>query len=175
MGKQAGPNRIPNAVYKKMSTVFAKAFLDGRAWVPWCAMQVSYPPDCGHSRCGNPEMPSPQCIDHLLRYSILDVSSVYRNGIETRYSIQIPTAPRTYRACIERVSNKKCLDTVSRGVYRENHDTRSIHYDTLRYTTIHYDTLRYIYREKPPRYRGKRAQRSRPSCLMTTSNGRHQC
>ena len=26
LGKQAGPNRIPNAVYKKMSTVFAKPF-----------------------------------------------------------------------------------------------------------------------------------------------------
>ena len=26
LGKQAGPNRVPNAVYKKMSTVFAKPF-----------------------------------------------------------------------------------------------------------------------------------------------------
>ena len=86
-------------------------------------------PGCEHRRCGNPEMLSPQCsqwhstpqacIDHLLRYSIRDVSSVYRNGIEQRYSIEVPTAARTYRACIERVSNKKCLDTVSRGVYRK--------------------------------------------------------
>ena len=114
-------------------------------------------PGCGHSRCGNPEMPSPQrcsqcrstaqakmlyrslvsclyraCIDHLLRYSILDVSSVYRNGIEIRYSIETPTAPRTYRACIERVSNKKSLDTVSRVVSRKSRYT----YDTVRYIAI---------------------------------------
>ena len=75
-----------------------------------------------------------RCIDHLLRYSIRDVSSVYRNGIEKRYSIEVPTAPRTYRACIERVSNKKCLDTVSRGVYRKSRYT----YDTLR---SHFDTF----------------------------------
>ena len=78
-----------------------------------------------------------RCIDHLLRYSILDVSCVYRNGIEKRYSIEVPTAARTYRACIERVSNKKCLDTVSRGVYRKSRYT----YDTLRYTSIHFDTF----------------------------------
>ena len=74
-----------------------------------------------------------RCILYLLRYSILDVSSVYRNGIEKRYSIEVPTAARTYRACIERVSNKKCLDTVSRGVSRKSRYT----YDTLRYNSIH--------------------------------------
>ena len=77
------------------------------------------------------------CIDHLLRYSILDVSSVYRNGIEKRYSIEVPTAPRTYRACIESVSNKKCLDTVSRERYRKSRYT----YDTLRYSSIQFDTF----------------------------------
>ena len=77
------------------------------------------------------------CIDHLLRYSILDVSSVYRNGIEKRYSIEAPMEPKTYRVRIERVSNKKCLDTVSRGVYRKSRYT----YDTLRYTSIHFDTF----------------------------------
>ena len=135
-------------------------------------------PGCEHSRCGNPEMLSPQCsqwhstpqacIDHLLRYSILDVSSVYRNGIEKRYSIEVPTAPRTYRACIESVSNKKCLDTVSRGVYRKSRYT----YDTLRYTSIHFDTFMGKMHPdtwgKRPYFPLRRCQRLR-SCAMQAS------
>ena len=77
------------------------------------------------------------CIDHLSRYSILNVSNVYRNGIEKRYSIEAPMEPKTYRVCIERVSNKKCLDTVSRVVSMKSRYT----FDTLRYTTIHFDTF----------------------------------
>ena len=77
------------------------------------------------------------CIDHLSRYSILNVSNVYRNGIEKRYSIEAPMEPKTYRVCIERVSNKKCLDTVSRVVSTKSRYT----FDTLRYTTIHFDTF----------------------------------
>ena len=77
------------------------------------------------------------CIDHLSRYSILNVSNVYRNGIEKRYSIEVPMEPKTYRVCIERVSNKKCLDTVSRVVSMKSRYM----FDTLRYTTIHFDTF----------------------------------
>ena len=114
----------------------SKSGPDGRAWVPWCAMQVSY------LAVGIVGVVTLRCrahnvLDHLLRYSILDVSSVYRNGIEKRYSIEVPMAPRTYRACIESVSNKKCLDTVSRERYRKSRYT----YDTLRYSSIQFDTF----------------------------------
>jgi hypothetical protein len=48
-------------------------------------------------------------------------------------------APRTYRVCIKRVSNKTCLDTVSRVVSRVvSRKSRYMYsYGTLRYTTIH--------------------------------------
>ena len=91
-------------------------------------------------------------IDAVSEVGIVFVSSMYRSLItiqyprciecvskwyEKRYSIEVPTAPRTYRACIECVSNKKCLDTVSRGVYRKSRYT----YDTLRYSSIQFDTF----------------------------------
>jgi hypothetical protein len=104
-------------------------------------------PGCEHSRCGNPEMLSPQCsqwhstpqacIDHLLRYSILDVSSVYRNDIEKRYSIEVPTAPRNVSCSVSNVYRTKSVSILYREVYIENHDTRTMHFDTLRYTSIH--------------------------------------
>ena len=86
------------------------------------------------------------CIDHLSRYSILNVSNVYRNGIEKRYSIEAPMEPKTYRVCIEQKVSRYCIES--------RIDEITIH---VRYTTIHYDTLRYIYGEKPPRYMGKMA------------------
>ena len=76
---------------------------------------------------------------HLLRYR--SVSWMYRVCIEmvskNDNSIEVPTAPRTYRARIKCVSNKKCLDTVSRVVSRKSRYM----YDTVRYTSIHFDTF----------------------------------
>ena len=76
-----------------------------------------------------------RCIDHLLRYIILDVSCVYRNGIEKRYSIEVPTAPTKnvsclYRTCIEQKVSRYCIE---RGISKI-----TIH---VRYTSIHFDTF----------------------------------
>ena len=104
------------------------------------------------------------CIDHLSRYSILNVSNVYRNGIEKRYSIEVPMEPKTYRVCIERVSNKKCLDTVSRVVSTKSRYT----FDTLRYTTIQYDT--FMGKIHPDTW-GKWLRRPRRPCGVTWREG----
>ena len=113
-------------------------------------------PGCEHSRCGNPEMLSPQCsqwhstpqacIDHLLRYSILDVSSVYRKTIQYRSPDGAKNVSCLYRTCIEQKVSRYCIE---RGVSKI-----TIH---IRYTSIHFDTLRYIYGENAPRYMGKKA------------------
>ena len=85
---------------------------------------AQHPPAPPHSPA---QIQYPRCIEC--------VSKWYRKTIQYRSPDGAKNVSK--RACIERVSNKKCLDTVSRGVYRKSRYT----YDTLRYTSIHFDAF----------------------------------
>ena len=117
-------------------------------------------PGCEHSRCGNPEMLSPQCsqwhstpqacIDHLFRVQyprcIECVSKWYRKTIQYRSPDGAKNVSCLYRKCIEQKVSRYCIEREISKI--------TIH---IRYTSIQFDTVRYIYRENAPRYIGKKA------------------
>jgi hypothetical protein len=108
------------------------------------------------------------CIDSVSITYYDTVSWMYRVCIEmvskNDNSIEVPTAPRTYRARIKCVSNKKCLDTVSRVVSRKSRYM----YDTVRYTSIHFDT--FMGKSHPDTSMGKRAPSPWTPCAPCTSS-----
>ena len=102
-------------------------------------------------------------IDAVSEVGIVFVSSMYRSLITIQYPRCIECVSKWYRKTIQYRSPdgaknvsclyRKCIEQkVSRYCIERCIEKITIH---VRYTTIHYDTLRYLYREKPPRYRGK--------------------
>ena len=141
----------------------SKSGPDGRAWVPWCAMQVFYLAGGivgvatlrwrAHAAVLNAVAP------------LMFVSSMYRSLITIQYPKCIQRVSKWYRKTIQYRSpdgakNVSCSyrasieQKVSRYCIESRIDEITIH---VRYTTIHYNTLRYIYGENPPRYMGKKA------------------